>query len=78
MQVKSDFTYIAGGIAGAVVFLILIVLLVWMICIRATRKREPKKSFLAQPSIDPNGSQVKEDEPATTAIVSVKCVARIV
>lgn len=60
VQVKSDFTYIAGGIAGAVVFLILIVLLVWMICIRATRKREPKKSFLAQPSIDPNGSQVKE------------------
>ncbi|XP_045124302.1 sushi, von Willebrand factor type A, EGF and pentraxin domain-containing protein 1-like isoform X1 [Portunus trituberculatus] len=57
-HVKSDFTYIAGGIAGAVVFLILIVLLVWMICIRATRKREPKKSFLAQPSIDPNGSQV--------------------
>ncbi|XP_071520140.1 uncharacterized protein uif isoform X2 [Panulirus ornatus] len=57
-QIKSDFTYIAGGIAGAVVFLILIVLLVWMICIRATRRREPKKGFLTQPSIDPNGSQV--------------------
>ncbi|XP_045614794.2 uncharacterized protein uif isoform X1 [Procambarus clarkii] len=57
-QIKSDFTYIAGGIAGAVVFLILIVLLVWMICIRATRRREPKKGFINQPSIDPNGSQV--------------------
>lgn len=29
-----------------------------MICIRATRRREPKKGFLAQPSTDPNGSQV--------------------
>ncbi|XP_042883171.1 sushi, von Willebrand factor type A, EGF and pentraxin domain-containing protein 1-like isoform X2 [Penaeus japonicus] len=57
-HLKSDFTYIAGGIAGAVVFVILIVLLVWMICIRATRRREPKKGFLAQPSTDPNGSQV--------------------
>ncbi|XP_064091137.1 sushi, von Willebrand factor type A, EGF and pentraxin domain-containing protein 1-like isoform X2 [Macrobrachium nipponense] len=57
-KVKSDFTYIAGGIAGAVVFFILIALLVWMICIRATRRREPKKGFFNQPSTDPNGSQV--------------------
>ena len=74
MQIKSDFTYIAGGIAGAVVFLILIVLLVWMICIRATRKREPKKSFLAQPSVDPNGSQVEED---ATVVVVLVVVVRI-
>jgi len=58
-QKKSDFTYIAGGIAGAVVFIIILVLLVWMICIRATRRREPKsKAFMPNPSTDPNGSQV--------------------
>ncbi|KAK3869849.1 hypothetical protein Pcinc_024872 [Petrolisthes cinctipes] len=57
-QVKSNFTYYAGGIAGVVVFFILIVLLVWMICIRSTRRKEPKKGFLPQTSIDPNGSQV--------------------
>jgi hypothetical protein len=33
-QEKSEFAYIAGGIAGAVIFVIIIVLLVWMICVR--------------------------------------------
>jgi hypothetical protein len=33
-QEKSEFAYIAGGIAGAVIFIIIIVLLVWMICVR--------------------------------------------
>ena len=31
---KSNFAYFAGGIAGAVVFLIILVLLIWMICVR--------------------------------------------
>ena len=31
---KSDFVYVAGGIAAAVVFLIVMVLLIWMICVR--------------------------------------------
>lgn len=31
---KSEFAYIAGGIAGGVIFIIFIVLLVWMICVR--------------------------------------------
>lgn len=31
---KSEFAYIAGGIAGGVIFVILIILLVWMICAR--------------------------------------------
>lgn len=31
---KSEFAYIAGGIAGGVIFIILIILLVWMICAR--------------------------------------------
>jgi hypothetical protein len=34
-QEKSEFAYIAGGIAGAVIFIIIIVLLVWMICVRS-------------------------------------------
>jgi hypothetical protein len=33
-QEKSEFAYIAGGIAGAVIFIIIIVLLIWMICVR--------------------------------------------
>lgn len=31
---KSEFAYIAGGVAGGVIFIILIILLVWMICAR--------------------------------------------
>nr|CAD7258137.1 unnamed protein product [Timema shepardi] len=53
---KSEFAYIAGGIAGAVIFIILIVLLVWMICVRSARKKEPKKILTA--ATDQNGSQV--------------------
>lgn len=34
---KSEFAYIAGGIAGGVIFIILIILLVWMICARYVR-----------------------------------------
>ncbi|KAK7873875.1 hypothetical protein R5R35_005737 [Gryllus longicercus] len=53
---KSEFAYIAGGIAGAVIFIILIVLLVWMICVRSARKKEPKKILSA--ATEQNGSQV--------------------
>ncbi|XP_046990617.1 sushi, von Willebrand factor type A, EGF and pentraxin domain-containing protein 1 [Schistocerca americana] len=53
---KSEFAYIAGGIAGAVIFVILIVLLVWMICVRSAHKKEPKKILPA--AADQNGSQV--------------------
>merc|ERR1712117_523008 len=42
-ETKSEFAYIAGGIAGAIIFLILLVLLVWMICVRATRPKKPEK-----------------------------------
>lgn len=31
---KSDFAYIAGGIAAGVFFIIVLVLLIWMICHR--------------------------------------------
>lgn len=31
---KSDFVYVAGGITAAVVFIIVMVLLIWMICVR--------------------------------------------
>ena len=37
---KSEFAYIAGGIAGAVLFVIVLVLLVWMICVRSARNRQ--------------------------------------
>lgn len=32
---KSEFAYIASGVAGGVVFIIFLVLLVWMICARS-------------------------------------------
>lgn len=53
---RSEFAYIAGGIAGAVIFIIVIVLLIWMICVRSTRRRDPKK--MLTPAIDQTGSQV--------------------
>lgn len=53
---RSEFAYIAGGIAAAVIFIILIVLLVWMICARAGRKKDPKK--MLTPAMDQTGSQV--------------------
>lgn len=53
---KSEFAYIAGGVAGGVIFIIIIILLVWMICARSSRKREPKK--ILQAAQDQNGSQV--------------------
>lgn len=31
---KSEFAYIASGVAGGVIFIIFLVLLVWMICAR--------------------------------------------
>merc|ERR1712183_448900 len=42
-ETKSEFAYIAGGIAGAIIFLILLVLLIWMICVRATRPKKQEK-----------------------------------
>ncbi|XP_073822904.1 sushi, von Willebrand factor type A, EGF and pentraxin domain-containing protein uif isoform X2 [Musca autumnalis] len=53
---RSEFAYIAGGIAGAVIFIIVIVLLIWMICVRSTKRRDPKK--MLSPAIDQTGSQV--------------------
>ncbi|XP_059477749.1 uncharacterized protein LOC132198041 isoform X1 [Neocloeon triangulifer] len=56
---KSDFAYIAGGIAGTVIFIIIIVLLVWMICVRSTHRKEPKKMMVPpMAGADPAGSQV--------------------
>ncbi|XP_074599235.1 sushi, von Willebrand factor type A, EGF and pentraxin domain-containing protein uif isoform X2 [Brevipalpus obovatus] len=36
---KSEFIYIAGGIGAAVLFIILMVLLIWMICVRTSTHR---------------------------------------
>jgi len=57
---KSEFAYIAGGIAGAVLFVIVLVLLIWMICVRSGRgKRNLAQEKFAQPGADGvNGSQV--------------------
>lgn len=53
---KSEFVYIAGGIGAAVLFLIFIVLLIWMICVRtagSSRSSLPKKmSIHCLPSSD--------------------------
>ncbi|XP_028967225.1 uncharacterized protein LOC108863645 [Galendromus occidentalis] len=53
---KSDFVYVAGGIAAAVVFLIVMVLLIWMICVRMTWRGKPGKMPLP-PAMDLSGSQ---------------------
>ena len=45
-QEKSEFAYIAGGIAGAVIFIIFIVLLVWMICVRSVSILPPVSLLL--------------------------------
>merc|ERR1719507_2848855 len=54
---KRAFAYIAGGVAGSVVFLILLVLLIWMICVRANRTRKTPEKILSA-AADQNGSQV--------------------
>ena len=36
------------GITGAVIFVILLVLLIWMICVRATRVKKPEKHGLGK------------------------------
>ena len=35
-----------AGVAGAVLFVVLLVLLIWMICVRATRRPAPEKQGL--------------------------------
>lgn len=55
---KSEFAYIAGGVAGAVIFLILLTLLIWMICVRATRARRTSPEKILGAAADQNGSQV--------------------
>lgn len=53
---RSEFAYVAGGIAAIVIFLVIIVLLIWMICVRSTKRKDPKK--MLSPAIDQTGSQV--------------------
>ncbi|KAG8179313.1 hypothetical protein JTE90_016418 [Oedothorax gibbosus] len=52
---KSEFVYVASGIAGAVIVIILLVLLVWMICARSTKKKKMTK--MPEPHMDMTGSQ---------------------
>lgn len=52
---KSEFVYVASGIAGAVVVIILLVLLVWMICSRSTRQKKMQK--MPEGHMDLTGSQ---------------------
>ncbi|XP_040577922.1 uncharacterized protein uif [Lepeophtheirus salmonis] len=54
---KSNFVYVASGVAGAVIFLILLVLLIWMICVRSTRTRNRPEKILTAAQ-EQNGSQV--------------------
>merc|ERR1712027_76084 len=55
---KSEFAYIAGGIAGAVLFVIVIALLVWMICVRSARNKQKSSEKFAPSVGDMTGSQV--------------------
>ncbi len=52
----------AGGIAGSVVFVIILVLLVWMICVRANRTRRGgagNAEKILNAAAEQNGSQVR-------------------
>lgn len=59
---KSELIYIAGGIGAAVVFIIFIVLLIWMICVRTSARPMTKKmsvhtipaEFASTPGPQPN------------------------
>lgn len=42
---RSEFAYIAGGIAATVIFIILIVLLIWMICARYGFNNNTNQTF---------------------------------
>jgi len=55
---KSEFSYIAGGIAGAVLFVILLVLLIWMICVRSNKTKRSSEKFMQQAAGEMAGSQV--------------------
>jgi hypothetical protein len=57
-ETKSEFAYIAGGIAGAVVFVIILVLLIWMICVRANKNKWNTPEKILSAATDANGSQV--------------------
>ncbi len=57
-ETKSVFAYVAGGIAGAVVFIIILVLLIWMICVRANRSHLSSPEKILSNANEQNGSQV--------------------
>ncbi|KAI1303707.1 Fibropellin-1 [Halotydeus destructor] len=44
-EIKSEFVYIAGGIGAAVIFIIFMVLLIWMICVRTSSPRSSLASL---------------------------------
>lgn len=55
---KSEFIYIAGGIGASVIFIIFMVLLIWMICVRTSTPRSmPKKMSIHAIPTDFNGQQ---------------------
>ena len=43
-----QYKFSSSGITGAVIFVILLVLLIWMICVRATRVKKPEKHGLGK------------------------------
>lgn len=58
-EIKSEFVYIASGIGAAVVFVIFMVLLIWMICVRTSSPRSLSslKKMNIQSIADPYGPQ---------------------
>ncbi|XP_015790438.1 uncharacterized protein LOC107367263 isoform X1 [Tetranychus urticae] len=53
---KSEFIYIAGGIGAAVLFIILMVLLIWMICVRTSTSRGSFGKKLSIPTLPTPGA----------------------
>ena len=47
-NLESCLNFPSSGITGAVIFVILLVLLIWMICVRATRVKKPEKHGLGK------------------------------
>lgn len=52
---KSEFMYIAGGIGATVLFIIIMVLLIWMICVRTNTNKNSFSKKISIHTLPPSG-----------------------
>ena len=58
---KSKFAYITAGVAGVVVLAIICVLFVWMICVRANKKKQQEQPVQKAMTIPPDAASQVSD-----------------